>query len=277
MKKDDHIDSRDTVRMSTSDSFSEGSILDRRYMLERILGKGTYGTVYKAHDMRLDLDVAVKILIRSPDSAASAAWEVKFSRMVSHPSIARVFDIGGSPDGIRYLVMELVDGKSLAIDGSKHGSCSAQQALFLLSCLCPALEEAAARGLLHGDIKPGNIMEKSTGSLSLVDFGTTFLIGSDESPLSGTPAYMAPEVLHGNPCTLPSEIYSLGVSLYELLTGHIPHESNDIDSLITMRKNPPPPCAERMLDHAPALAGLVNSMIEHDPKNRPATFLEVLN
>jgi len=276
MKKDEHIDSRDTVRMNKPDSFAEGSILDRRYMLGRILGKGTYGTVYKARDMRLDLDVAVKILTRSPDSAASAAWEVKFSRMVSHPSIARVFDIGGSPDGVRYLVMELVEGRSLAVDGSQYGLCSAQQALFILNCLCPALEEAAARGLLHGDIKPGNIMEKSTGGLSLVDFGTTFLIGSDESPLSGTPAYMAPEVLSGNPCTLPSEIYSLGASLYELLTGHIPHESNDVESLITMRKDPPPPCVERMLDHAPALAGLVDSMIHPDPRNRPATFLDVL-
>ncbi len=242
-----------------------GEVVGGRYRIDARAGEGGYGSVFRARDLKLDLPVALKFL-QGPLDPDQAAWEARFGRTVVHPAIARIWDLSWE-HGVPYLVMELVEGPTLAEDLASRGPCSPFQALYLLDTLCPALEAAAARGMLHGDVKPANIMVRADGSLVLVDFGTALLVSRTDTPSCGTPAYMAPETLTGGPLTVASEVYALGACVYELLTGSVPREEERDGSSCR-----PVPCRDRRPDLDVPLAELVDRMLDPDPRERPTSF-----
>jgi serine/threonine protein kinase len=264
---------RTTKRIGRKAGLGRGSVLADRYRLEALLGRGSFGVVYRARDLKLSLPVAVKLLDTSM-GIRYASWEARFSRLVANPAIARTFDIG-EEQSLPFLVMELIEGYTLSDDLAKHGPCSSSQALFLLERVCPALQEASRQELLHGDLKPMNIMERADGSIVLVDFGTAFLLGGSDMPVAGTPAYMAPEILSGDPPSMVGEIFALGATLYELLSAKLPHDALDIDTLLTLRRKPALPLGEIRDDVEEALSDLVERMLSSDPEARPQTFDEV--
>ncbi|MBN1424688.1 SUMF1/EgtB/PvdO family nonheme iron enzyme [Candidatus Fermentibacteria bacterium] len=248
-----------------------GEVVGTRYRIAAHVGKGGYGDVFKAHDLRLDLPVALKFL-RGSIAQDQAAWEARFGRAVVHPVIARIHDLAWE-HGMPYLVMELVEGPTLSADLAIHGPCSVFQALYLLETICPALEAASDKGMLHGDLKLANIMVRPDGTLALVDFGTALLLAREDIPAAGTPDYMAPEVLAGGPLTASSEIYSLGICLYELLTASLPRDTAPTGKRSS--KRPSIRLSNVRPDADPRVCDLVATMIQPDVSLRPKTLREV--
>jgi hypothetical protein len=201
--------------------FGPGTVLDSRYRIVGMLGKGGMGEVYRADDLRLGQPVALKFL---PEALATDARrlaqlhnEVRTARQVSHPNVCRVYDIG-DVDGQLFLSMEYVDGEDLAASLRRVGRFPEDRALELARQICAGLAAAHANGVIHRDLKPANIMIDAAGRARIMDFGLASA-ESVEDVRVGTPAYMAPEQLEGREVTVRSDIFALGLVLYELFTG----------------------------------------------------------
>ena len=205
-------------------TFFPGQVVGERYRLVSQLGRGGMGEVYRADDLRLGQTVALKFLPGTfgSDPARVAAFhaEVRLSREVTHPNVCRVHDIG-EVDGRIFLSMEFIDGEDLASLLRRIGRVPADKALELARQICAGLAAAHERGVLHRDLKPANIMIDGRGRARLTDFGLAALTGSvsAEDVRSGTPIYMAPEQFAGREVSARSDLYSLGLVLYELFTG----------------------------------------------------------
>src|SRR5271165_4336283 len=204
--------------------FLPGRLLAGRYRIIALLGKGGMGEVYRADDLTLGQAVAMKFL---PDEASRDEGllerfrnEVRIARRVSHPNVCRVYDVG-DVDGQTFFTMEYVDGEDLASLLRRIGRLPADKALEIARQLCAGLAAAHSKGVLHRDLKPANIMLDGRGQVVITDFGLAGVAdqipGSDVR--SGTPAYMAPEQLEGKEVNAKSDIYSLGLVLYEIFTG----------------------------------------------------------
>ncbi len=182
--------------------FAPGTLLAARYRIVALLGKGGMGEVYRADDLKLEQPVALKFL---PDALARNAGavarfhnEVRIARQVSHPNVCRVYDVG-EVDGRLFLSMEYVDGEDLGSLLRRIGRLPSGKALDIARALCAGLAAAHVKGVLHRDLKPGNVMLDGRGHVLLTDFGLAALAGAIEGAdvRSGTPAYMAPEQLAG--------------------------------------------------------------------------------
>src|SRR5882757_8386231 len=204
--------------------FMPGSMVSGRYRIITLLGRGGMGEVYRADDLTLGQPVALKFL---PDQAAGDEAllerfrnEVRTARKVSHPNVCRVYDVG-EVDGQTFFTMEYVDGEDLASLLRRIGRLPQDKALDMARQLCAGLAAAHAKGVLHRDMKPANIMLDGRGQAVITDFGLAGV--ADQIPgtevRSGTPAYMAPEQLAGEHVSVRSDIYSLGMVLYEVFTG----------------------------------------------------------
>lgn len=209
---------------------------DSRYRIIRLLGGGGMGAVYEGLDTRLDRKVAIKILPvetgRSMDALAHFEREAKAMAALDHPNIVHIHDYGSTADGHPYFVMEFIEGMDL--HHLRHsGNLDLPGALELISQVCSALHYAHSRGIIHRDIKPANIMVTCEGGAKVADFGLAKVLGTETHPrydstltrsgaAMGTPDYMAPEQLEGQPVDHRADIYSLGVMLYALLTGSPP-------------------------------------------------------
>ena len=181
------------------------------------------GEVYRADDLKLGQPVALKFLPKhlasDHDRLERFFAEVRIARQVSHPNVCRVYDVG-EIDGQQYLSMEYVDGEDLASLLKRIGHLPADKALDIAHELCAGLAAAHERGVLHRDLKPSNVMVDGRGRARITDFGLAVAAGEAiEGEVSGTPAYMAPEQLAGKAASIRSDIYSLGLVLYELYTG----------------------------------------------------------
>src|SRR5207344_1794900 len=199
--------------LSSSDSishgrFAPGAVLDGRYRIIGLLGKGGMGEVYRADDLRLGQPVALKFL---PDTVASDPArlaqfhnEVRTARQISHPNICRVHDIG-EVEGHLFLSMELVDGEDLASSLRRIGRFPEDKAADIARQLCAGLAAAHQRGVVHRDLKPANVMLDGAGRVRVMDFGLA-AVGRVEDIRAGTPAYMAPEQLLGREVTARSDI-----------------------------------------------------------------------
>src|SRR5687767_2368317 len=200
--------------------FAPGTVLDSRYRIIGLLGRGGMGEVYRADDLRLGQPVALKLLPETlredPVRLGQFHNEVRTARQVSHPNVCRVYDIGEA-EGVLYLSMEYVDGEDLASSLRRIGRFPEDKAADIARQLCAGIAAAHQRGVIHRDLKPANVMLDGAGKVRVMDFGLA-AIGTVEDIRAGTPAYMAPEQLLGREVTARSDIFALGLVLYELFT-----------------------------------------------------------
>ncbi len=255
-------------------------VLAGRYRLEGPVAYGGVGEVWRATDLVLGRPVAVKLLraeyAQHPEVLARFRAEARHAGSVSHPGIAQVYDYG--EDGAAaspYLVMELVDGPSLA-RVLAAGPLTPAHAMDVLAQAAAGLQAAHAAGLVHRDVKPGNLLVGPSGQVKITDFGIAHAAWSapitQTGALVGTPAYLAPERVMGGPATPASDLYSLGVVGYQCLTGTVPFKGipHEVTAAHRHRTLPPLPPA------VPAgVAELVLDLTARDPAARPASAGEI--
>jgi serine/threonine protein kinase len=218
--------------------FEPGIILDNRYRVLGLLGRGGMGEVYRAGDLRLGQQVALKFLppSLSADPARLAQFhnEVRTARQVSHPNVCRVYDIG-ELDGQLFITMEYVDGEDLSVLLRRIGRLPEDKGVDIARQICAGLAAAHERGVLHRDLKPANIMLDGAGRARIMDFSLA-AIGEVTDIRAGTPAYMAPEQLAGQEVTLRSDIYALGLVLYEVFTGRRVFDARNVTELLEQHR-----------------------------------------
>jgi len=262
-------------------AFPPGAVLGERYRIIGLLGRGGMGEVYRADDLKLGQAVALKFLPKavSGDEALLARFhaEVRLARQVSHPNVCRIYDIG-EIEGRHFLSMEYVDGEDLASLLKRIGHLPADKAVEIARQLCAGLHAAHEKGVLHRDLKPANVMLDGRGRVRITDFGLA--VASEEAAnvgeISGTPAYMAPEQLAGKPASVRSDLYALGLVLYEVATGR---RAFDAPTLAEMRRKhehetPAPPSAV-LPGFDPAVERVILRCLEKDPRARPSSAVQV--
>jgi len=261
--------------------FTPGQIIGERYRVVALAGRGGMGEVYRAEDLKLGQVVALKFLpeMLSQDAAALARFhaEVRTARQVSHPNVCRVFDIGES-DGTLFLTMEYVDGEDLASVVRRIGRLSPDKATEIARQICAGLAAAHERGVIHRDLKPANVMLDGAGKIRITDFGLAGIAATIKGAdvRAGTPAYMAPEQLAGRDVSTKSDIYSLGLILYEILTGKRVFEAATLPELMKQRESGTitnPSTLVRDLD--PLIERVILRCLETDPDKRPVSALQV--
>ncbi len=261
--------------------FLPGRLLSGRYRIIALLGKGGMGEVYRADDLTLGQPVALKFL---PEEASRDEGllerfrnEVRIARRVSHPNVCRVYDVG-EVDDHTFFTMEYVDGEDLASLLRRIGRLPQDKAIDIARQLCAGLAAAHAKGVLHRDLKPANIMLDGRGQVVMTDFGLAGL--SDEIRAadirSGTPAYMAPEQLSGKEVTAQSDIYALGLVLYEVFTGKRAFTAEALTALVRGGEATPPSKPSSVVkDLDPAIERVILRCLEPEPRLRPKSALSV--
>ena len=232
------------------------------------------GEVYRALDLLLGQPVALKFLPEALSGSQAALErlrnEVRVARQISHPNVCRVYDIGDA-DGQTFVNMEFIDGEDLASLLRRIGRLPPGKALEIARRLCAGLAAAHEKGVLHRDLKPGNVMIDGRGQVVITDFGlasiATEVAYSDIR--SGTPAYMSPEQLAGVEVSQRSDIYALGLLLFELFAGVPPHPSLDREELRKLREGRPPSLVDLAPEVDPALDRVVGRCLEPSPGGRP--------
>jgi eukaryotic-like serine/threonine-protein kinase len=250
-----------------------GSALDARYELHALIGEGAFGRVYRGFDRRLGRPVAIKVI--KPWWAEDSAWVERFERearmlaRVSDPGIVQIFDIGHAEQG-PYYVAELVDGESLA-ERLRRSPMPVAEAVAVGEQLCRALASAHARGIVHCDVKPANVLLSGDGRVKVGDFGVARLAGGGTSQalsatVAGTPRYMAPEQARGQRTTAATDVYSAGVVLYEMLAGDPPFmHGSAVELGLRHVQDEPPPLADSV---APGLRAIVDRALCKRPDGR---------
>ncbi|MDQ5844895.1 MAG: serine/threonine protein kinase, partial [Acidobacteriota bacterium] len=262
--------------------FVAGAILAERYRIVGLLGKGGMGEVYRAEDLKLGQPVALKFLpdhlLRNGAALARFHREVRVARQVSHKNVCRVYDIGET-DGHHFLSMEYIKGEELSSLLRRIGRLPADKAIQLARQICAGLNAAHDVGVLHRDLKPANVMIDGDGNARITDFGLAGLAGefSDDELAAGTPAYMAPEQLEGKPFTIRSDIYSLGLLLYELFTSKRAFDAATLGELIKLRRSDTTPTTPTSIvkDLDPMIESVIDRCIQKDPAQRPSSALQV--
>ncbi len=271
---------------SSSDSFDgarfiPGTVLEDRYRIVAMAGRGGMGEVYRAEDLKLSQTVALKFLPESiaQDGAALARFhrEVRIARQVSHPNVCRVFDIGEA-DGLPFLTMEYVDGEDLATLLRRIGRLPSDKAIEIARQICAGLAAAHEHGVIHRDLKPANVMIDGRGKVRITDFGLADIVDSFKAEESGagTPAYMAPEQLAGKDASVQSDIYALGLVLYEIFTGKRAFEAATLADLRRQQELSSPTKPSLLVkDIDPIVERVILRCMEKDSGKRPASALQV--
>jgi serine/threonine protein kinase len=253
-----------------------GSLIAERYRIISLLGRGGMGEVFRADDLTLGQPVALKFLPESMIDALMLARfrnEVRIARRISHPNVCRVYDIGETGNQV-FLSMEYVDGEDLASLLRRIGRPPRATALEIARKICAGLAAAHDKGVLHRDLKPANIMLDVRGEVRIMDFGLAGLAHEIQDVRSGTPAYMAPEQLVGKEVTARSDIYALGLVLYELFTGKPAFEGRTHDEILRVRRERTPDRLSTLIrDLDPAMELVILRCLEEEPDNRPVSAL----
>jgi Protein kinase domain len=260
--------------------FLPGRLVAGRYRIIALLGKGGMGEVYRADDLTLGQAVAMKFL---PDEAGHDEGllerfrnEVRMARRVSHPNVCRVYDVG-EVDSQTFFTMEYVDGEDLASLLRRIGRLPPDKALDIARQLCAGLAAAHSKGVLHRDLKPANIMLDGRGQVVITDFGLAG-VGDDirgNEIRSGTPAYMAPEQLAGKEVSPRSDIYALGLVLYEVFTGKRAFAEKLAGAAHAHGDRTPSRPSSVVKDLDPIVERVILRCLEVEPTARPATALAV--
>jgi predicted Ser/Thr protein kinase len=271
------------LRVPSDESrFVPGDIVAGRYRIAGILGRGGMGEVYRADDLRLGQPVALKFLSETlaRDGAALARFhrEVSLARQVSHRHVCRVYDIG-EHGGMHFLSMELVRGEELGSLLRRVGRLPVEKATETARQLCAGLAAIHAAGVLHRDLKPANIMIDERGDVRITDFGVAALSDQTGTPQAviGTPAYMAPEQLARGEVSVRSDLYALGLVLYEAFTGSRPFSGTTLEEVLRERlTETQPDLPSRWIPAIdPAVERAILRCLEHDAAERPASAIEV--
>ncbi len=260
-------------------------IIAGRFRTECEIGRGGMGTVYRATHLGLERPVAVKII--KPEFAADRDVTERFMReartmaRLRHPHAAMIFDAGNLPDGRHFIVMEFVEGTTLSEVLAREGRFTPERAVHIASDICDVLEEAHKLGIIHRDLKPSNIMLNERG-VCVLDFGVAKVLATSADSTSthattgsgqivGTPRYMSPEQCLGQKVGVRSDLYSLGVLLYEMLAGRPPFvDLLPSAVLVKQATAPPPPLPGFRQDVPRPLALAIHKMIAKRPEDRPA-------
>jgi serine/threonine-protein kinase len=262
--------------------FVPGTILAERYRIVGLLGRGGMGEVYRADDLKLGQPVALKFLPEHllTDGAALARFhrEVRVARQVSHKNVCRVYDIG-EVDGRHFLSMEFIKGEELSSLLHRIGRLPQDKAVQIARQICAGLAAAHDVGVLHRDLKPSNVMIDEHGNARITDFGLAGLAEEfrEDEIHAGTPAYMAPEQLDGRKFTVRSDIYSLGLVLYELFTGRKAFEAPTLGELVKLRRSDTTPTtpSEIIKGLDPLIEKVIDRCLRKDPEDRPSSALQV--
>jgi TolB-like protein/tRNA A-37 threonylcarbamoyl transferase component Bud32/Tfp pilus assembly protein PilF len=264
------------------------------YRIEAEIGHGGMGVVYRARDERLRRDVALKLLredaARQSGNRARILKEARAASALNHPAVSTIFEVGES-EGQLFIVMELVDGETLRQRLSATGKIEPLALARMGTQIAEGLDTAHAHGVVHGDIKPENIVRQPSGRLKILDFGIARQLGEETatqtrsakgieeaatSSMAGTVGYMAPEILRGDPSDARSDLFSLGVMLFELAAGHRPFPGPNLNLLIAQILHEPAPQLGTQQEAIPQeLKRIIQKLLEKDPGSRYQTAREL--
>ncbi len=275
--------------MLASGSLATGTTFARRYVIRERIGSGGAGTVYRVFDREVADAVALKTLAPSlmgdKEAVLRFRREVRLARRVTHRNIVRTFDTG-EHEGVRFMTMEFVEGRNLRSEIEKRAPLPLPRAVELAIQMAAGLLAAHEAGVIHRDLKPDNVMIEWTGRVVLTDFGIARALsrrGDAESTIDtmtgsghGTPAYMAPEQVADDPQDHRTDLYALGLILYELISGHRPFEERTPLSTALARLHRDAPDIRKHVQVPESLAWLLTSMLRRDPDERPASAATVV-
>ena len=256
-----------------------------RYLLEGKLGKGGMGVVYLSRHPLLDRAVAIKVLTsESTDPSIRERFqrEAKIAAKIDHPNVVKTFDVG-EEGGVDYLVMERVEGENLSDRLEREGRLEWREATRLMADLCRGLAAAHARGLIHRDIKPGNLMLDGEGRGKLGDFGLAKEMGARTTSLTqagavfGTPSYMSPEQCRSEPTDERSDVYSAGAMYFQLLTGKPPYSGRSPMEVLFAHCSAPIPDPRELAAELPeGCTSIVRQAMAKEPAQRTASAAVLL-
>ena len=268
---------------AASGDLEAGTVLAGRYEILELLGRGGMGAVYKAQDAELNRVVALKLirpeLAKNPEILQRFKQELILARQITHKNVIRIFDLGQS-EGIKFITMDFVEGQDLRRLLREAGKFPPEQAARIMLQICRALEAAHSEGVIHRDLKPQNIMLDRGGRVYVMDFGiarSAYLPGMTQTgALIGTPEYMSPEQARGEKLTERSDLFSLGVIFYELLTGRSPYPADaPLGTLWKRLQEKPKPPAEVDAAVPKPLSDIVMSALEIEPEKRLSSAREM--
>ena len=263
----------------------EGAVIDGKYAVRGLLGRGGMGAVYRAENTRIGKPVAIKVLVRGHAKGSDAerrfVREARIAGSLGHPNIVEIYDLGTLENGVPFQVMELLEGETLSARIKHEGAMAIDETLDFAEQVLSALDVAHARGIVHRDLKPENVFlaqRNGVTSAKLLDFGISKTLGDETLSLTrtgavvGTPYYLAPEQARGEPVDARCDVWAMGVLLYEALTGRLPYRESNYNKLLVAILTTRPVAPREVRPALPEpIEQLILRAMAHDPAERFAT------
>jgi eukaryotic-like serine/threonine-protein kinase len=277
-------DAEGVISSTALTQLTAGTVIGARYEIIRLLGQGGMGAVYQAHDREVDRQVAIKViradLASNPEILRRFKQELILARQITHKNVIRIFDLGQA-DGIKFITMEYIDGENLQSILRRKKKLEPAEAANIIAQVCRALEAAHTEGVIHRDLKPQNIMLDKSGRAYVMDFGIARSMAASgltqTGALIGTPDYMSPEQAKGLVLDARSDLFSVGIIFYEMLSGEVPFSADTTMAKLWKRTNEPARPLQQLDKTIPqALSDIVRKCLEIDPQKRFSSATELL-
>lgn len=262
-----------------------GSLFASRYLIEQVIGRGGMGVVYRAIDKQLDEPVAIKtlpgdVMSRSPEELEGFKREIRLARKITHRNVLRTFDYGEA-EGNYFISMEYVRGYTLSELLEESPKMAPRLAMGVSRQISRGLEAAHEQGVIHRDIKPQNVLIDQKGEVKLMDFGIARMAEAEamtqQGVVVGTPHYMSPEQVQGKPLEASTDVYSMGIMMYEMVCGTRPFESQSLTAVLTAHiTEPVVPPMEKRPEIGAEISGIIMKCLTKDPRQRYQNAGELL-